>query len=157
MVTHLHAVFHSLIPFGFRVDELVSRANRLLCESNLGSLYVTLVCGKVTATGEIELCNAGHLPPLFIRNGEARRIDANGIPVGLFRESRYTMTRLTARSGDNLVLYTDGLCEAMHDEVEYGLDRTERLAREQHALAPAALIQRLHRRFEGVPRRLAPA
>jgi phosphoserine phosphatase RsbU/P len=143
LVTHLHAIFHSLIPFGFRPDELVARANRQLCESNLGSLYVTLVCGKATATGEIEICNAGHLPPLYLHQGNSRRIDATGVPVGLFRESRYTVTRFSARKGDSLVLFTDGLCEAMAQKVEYGLDRAERLARKHADIAPQALISAL--------------
>lgn len=156
LVTHLHAIFHSLIPFGLSVTDLVTRANRLLCESKLNSLYATLVCGRLAASGEIELCNAGHLPPVLASAGGVISIAATGVPVGLFRESDYTTTTLTTKPGDSLLLYTDGLTEAQNGKGEYGLERVVRLAeRQRHQPAQellGCLAEDLETYLAGAPR-----
>jgi sigma-B regulation protein RsbU (phosphoserine phosphatase) len=88
----------------------MSRANRLFCESTLSNHYATLVCGRATARG-VELCNAGHCPPLVLRNGAIETVPSAGLPLGLFCGTAYPVTEVSLAGGDNLVLYSDGLSE----------------------------------------------
>jgi sigma-B regulation protein RsbU (phosphoserine phosphatase) len=140
LVSHLHAAFHSLVSFGLAVDQVTVKANRLLCESSLASHYATLVCGRADARGELEICNAGHFPPLLIGREQVRAVDVTGVPAGMFCDTTYGITRLSAKRGDTLLLYTDGLCEARRDDQEYGLERVRRLAATRHALPCKELI-----------------
>ena len=68
-------------------------------------------------TGVITYTNAGHLPPILIRNGEATRLDINGTVVGAFPRSQYDESKIQLLSGDLLIWYTDGITEP---ENEYG-------------------------------------
>ena len=61
--------------------------------------------------------NAGHLPPLLVRDGAAELLDVNGTVVGAFHFSEYDESRVHSASGDLLVFYTDGVTEP---ENEYG-------------------------------------
>jgi sigma-B regulation protein RsbU (phosphoserine phosphatase) len=60
-------------------------------------------------TSTLTYVNAGHLPPILVRDGHATTLDTNGMVVGAFPFARYTESRLDLRSGDMLVLYTDGI------------------------------------------------
>lgn len=126
LMTHLSAIFRSLMSLDLPLAELVSRANRLFCESTAPSHYATLVCGCATPDG-IEICNAGHCPPLLLRPDATECLDSTGLPLGLFCGGKYATRRLSLDDGDSLILYTDGITEA-EDEAgdQY---RDERLIR----------------------------
>jgi phosphoserine phosphatase RsbU/P len=141
LMAHLHAIFRTLVATGLPMDQLVERASRVFCESTVSPYFATLVCGRAQISGEVELCNAGHCPPLLIQAGKVTRLEATGLPLGLFCEGQYSVQTLRLRPGDSLLLYTDGLTEARNvaDE-EYGEGRLSNLAGERHALRPRALL-----------------
>jgi sigma-B regulation protein RsbU (phosphoserine phosphatase) len=143
LMTQLHATFRSLNAFGLPINELVGRANRQLCESTLSTHYSTLVCGRADPMGDIEICNAGHCPPLIIRAAETNSVEATGLPVGLFRAGDYGVTRTRLEPGDSIVLYTDGLSEARRGEQEYREERIARVVSEHHAAPPGQLVDLL--------------
>jgi sigma-B regulation protein RsbU (phosphoserine phosphatase) len=123
LMTHLNAIFRSLLLLELPLAEVVARANRLFCESTAASHYATLACGRTTADG-VELCNAGHCRPLVLRGGAAERIDATGLPLGLFPGGRYTTRHVPLACGDCLVLYSDGITEAQDpQDNDYEEDR----------------------------------
>lgn len=128
LMSHLHAMFRSLIAVGLSVDQVVQRANRLFCESIMAGSFATIVCGRASASGEVEVCNAGHCPPLLVGQGEVSIIEAAGLPIGMFCEGDYSSRTIKLEPGDSLVLVTDGLTEARSSSgVEYGLERLGRL------------------------------
>jgi len=140
LMTHLHALFRSLSGFGLPLGQIVTRANRVLCESALAGQYATLVCGLAKATGEVEIHNAGHLPAIVVGRGGVLRIESTGLPLGMFQDGEFSATRLHLEPGDALFLYTDGLSEAHVSDNEYGVDRITRLVRQHAAGSPAELI-----------------
>ena len=127
MMSHLHALIRSLLSFNLPVNEIVTRVNRLFCESSLSTHYATMVFGKANKNGKVELCIAGHNPPLYLKNGDVHSLTATGVPVGLFCQSEYELINIELNKGNSLILYTDGLTEASANEVEYGEDRLKQL------------------------------
>ena len=103
LMTHLSAIFRSLLTLDLSLAEVVSRANRLFCESTAPAHYATLVCGRTTANG-VELCNAGHCRPLFLQQDGTERLDSTGLPLGLFCGGQYTVRHLSLGAGESLVL-----------------------------------------------------
>jgi sigma-B regulation protein RsbU (phosphoserine phosphatase) len=92
----------------------MERASRVFCESTLANQYATLVCGKADSQGEIEICNAGHLPSIVLRELDTHCVNANGLPLGLFCVEEFSVDRISLKNGDFLVLLTDGLSEAQN-------------------------------------------
>jgi sigma-B regulation protein RsbU (phosphoserine phosphatase) len=124
LMAKLHAVFRSLIPLGLGVDQLTERASRLFGESTLPGHYATLICGRASKDGQISLCNAGHPPALLSRHGEIQPISATGLPLGMFPNQKFSVERLKLESGDTLLLYTDGVPDALNrNDTEYGMSR----------------------------------
>jgi sigma-B regulation protein RsbU (phosphoserine phosphatase) len=111
LMTHLSAIFRSLLSLDLPLADLVARANRLFCESTAPAHYATLVCGRATPLG-VEVCNAGHCPPLLIRREATQQLDSTGLPLGLFSNAEYGVRRFGLEDGESLVLYSDGITEA---------------------------------------------
>jgi len=112
----------SIDPLGacqtISTSRLVSRLNRQLCAYTTPEKYATFCLG-VYDEGQALLTytNAGHLPPLLVRNGELERLEVTGTVVGAFPFSTYGESCLELKSGDLLVCFTDGITEP---ENEYG-------------------------------------
>jgi len=123
MMSNLYAIIHSLQSFDLPINVMLQKANRLFCESTLSTSYATMVVGRVVPDGQLEICVAGHNPPLIVKNGEVTSIGATGIPVGVFCSAEYDVKRFKLNKNDFLFLYTDGLSEASVNETEYGTDR----------------------------------
>ncbi|HJZ69499.1 MAG TPA: PP2C family protein-serine/threonine phosphatase [Blastocatellia bacterium] len=140
LMAHLHAIFRSLIMLDLSVDQLVERANHIFSDATMPAYYATLVCGRARRSGEIEICNAGHCPPLLIRSNEVVSIEATGLPVGMFCREQYSAVRVQLDPQDSVLLYTDGVTESRDLlNSEYGTERLNRLAASGHALMPQAL------------------
>lgn len=124
LMTHLHAIFRSLVSFHLPLDEMVAMANRIFCESALAGQYATLVCGRATRSGEIELHNAGHWPALVVRRGQVERVDSTNVPLGMFPSVQFVVRRIQLQAGESLFLYSDGLVETRNPAgEEFGLER----------------------------------
>jgi len=154
LMAHLHAMFRTLTSINLPLEQMVARASRVFCESTLPTQYATLVCGRASTSGEVELCNAGHLPPLLIQEGKVTSIAATGLPVGVFSSETFTVSRVQMHAGDTLFLYTDGLSESLDGlGNEYGADRLSQLLNDNHGLSPQSIVslcrQELHTFAEG--------
>ncbi|HUA98325.1 MAG TPA: SpoIIE family protein phosphatase [Terracidiphilus sp.] len=139
-MTQLHALFRSLIGVGLPLAEIVVHINRFLCDSALAGQYATLVCGRASAGGDVELFNAGHPPVIAIQQSNPRLIESTAFPLGMFREASFTPASLKLTMGDMLFLYTDGLSEAGGDNGEYGVERVTSVVRRQPASCAASVI-----------------
>lgn len=104
---------------------VVERANLQLCEGTAPEKFSTLFFGAYDPnSGTLTYSNAGHLPPLLLRDGEIRSLEINGMIVGAFPHAEYSAASLALKSGDTLVAYTDGVTEPENAQgEEYGEER----------------------------------
>jgi sigma-B regulation protein RsbU (phosphoserine phosphatase) len=146
LMAHLNASLRASARAGLPPVEVIENANRMWAGSTLASHYATLVCGRASASGAVEVVNAGHCPPVVVRSsGAAETLDSSGLPLGIalaaLRGSRYAAQEILLHKGDTLVLYTDGLTEATNaSDEEYGSER---------------LVNALERCADASPRELA--
>ncbi len=125
----------------------VDSLNESLSYNNESSMFVTTFVGILNLqSGEVHYTNAGHNPPVIIRaDGKTEMLDISGlIPVGLFRDFKYTESSFTLNKGDKLFLYTDGITEA--EDAEKNLFSEERLMdilKNSAGEDPAALIHKV--------------
>lgn len=128
LMAQLHAMFRSLASAGLPLDQIVSVANRVFCDSALAGQYATLVCGRASTNGEVEISNSGHLPALVVRNDSVEKLESVSVPLGMFCTVKPSFRKIRLASGESLVLYTDGLSEARNStQEEYGIERYVRL------------------------------
>ncbi len=104
---------------------LMHKVNRLVYEASASNRYATFFFAAFDpAARKLECVNAGHNPPVLLRNGQVIRLEADGPVVGLLPFAPYTEQTLTLEPGDLLLLYTDGISEAMTSaDEEWGEER----------------------------------
>ena len=106
-------------------DRIVARMNKSLGERNKKHMFVTMFVGILDLkSGELCYCNAGHEAPLII-DKEVRELPViRNLPVGAVRKATYQMQTTTIEPQSTILLYTDGLSEAMDaDKQMYGRER----------------------------------
>jgi sigma-B regulation protein RsbU (phosphoserine phosphatase) len=124
LMSHLHAILRTLVTTHAQVQELVERAGHIFRDSVMAPYFATLVVGSANSNGRLEICNAGHCPPILLREGQVSQIQPNGLPLGLFAGGDYSSETLELARGETLFLYTDGLVEARSPaDEEYGEER----------------------------------
>jgi sigma-B regulation protein RsbU (phosphoserine phosphatase) len=139
LMSATRAILRSLAPLYSSPAETLAHLNRTLTEDFPMGKFVTMVYGVLDAgTRELTLASAGHLPPLLI-NSHCSFLELDtGLPLGL-GVSSYPQCTITLTPGTKLLLYTDGITEAMDStEEEYGPARLI-----EHFLRPGACIDGL--------------
>ncbi len=142
LTANLRAMMRALVPLNLPLEKMLSQANRLFCESKLPMQYATLIVGHSSAAGNLELVNAGHLPGMVIRGSQVELFESNDLPLGLFCDQQFTVTRTHLQPGQTLVVFTDGVCEAENPAgEEYGTDALRRLLQEKGVCCPERLVE----------------
>ena len=138
----------SCMQAGMGLVEAISTANYRLCQGNEAGMFVTVFAAILDySTGELECLNAGHNPPLLRHNGSWQWLrEKSGMFLGAFDELRFTSYKMQIEPGDALLLYTDGVTEAMNPEEKlYGEDRLEAFLAKHADLRPRRLIEAVQR------------
>ena len=103
------------------LDNILHRVNKELSMNNDSFMFVTAFCGILNInTGEVRYVNAGHNPPLIIRQGKEAEylVGPKGTALGIDEESIYQEANLIMHTGDTLFMYTDGVTEAFNTNKE---------------------------------------
>src|SRR6202047_88492 len=102
-----------------------NHVNRFLCSHSEVGRYATMFFGILDQDGEMDYINAGHPSPFLIRHGVAEEPFTEGsYPVGLVQDAEYVTARVKLEPGDTLILFSDGVTEAMDPGEElYGVPR----------------------------------
>ena len=92
----------------------VARINDVLMRRALQARFVTLLYGVLAPDGQLTYCNAGHNPPLLLGDDGVRRLDKGGTILGLFDDATFEEERVRLRPGDTLIVFSDGISEALN-------------------------------------------
>src|SRR5688572_16106781 len=152
LMAFLRASLRAATHVGYASNISMAKVNYLLWESIERNQFVTAFYGILDGPNRtLSYSNAGHNPPLLVSpSGQHRFIERGGLPLGMFRDTRYHQYYLEMEPGDVLVLYTDGATEALSPSgEEFGRERLaqavkdayERPAREMIATLQMAVLE----------------
>jgi serine phosphatase RsbU (regulator of sigma subunit)/pSer/pThr/pTyr-binding forkhead associated (FHA) protein len=117
----MQGMFVSQAQFADGPATAVTSMNKALCRRGLESRFVTLMFGILKSTGELTYTNAGHNPPMVVGKRGVRRLDQGGPVVGLLEFAPYGQETVQLDVGDTIVIFSDGVSEALNSAgEEYG-------------------------------------
>jgi ketosteroid isomerase-like protein len=120
----------------------VARANLLLTRRPIDSRFATMLYGTLSPGGQLTYCNAGHNPPFLVGREQIRRLDTGGMILGAFSKAAFEEETIQLRSGDVIVVFSDGITEALDREgTEFGDERLLSCILANQYLAPADLLK----------------
>lgn len=129
-----------------RPSEVVAAVHALLRESSGPRAFVTGFFGRLElVSGELTYANAGHPPPLLLRQGDALEpLSPTGPLLGSFPDAVFDQHRTRLAPGDLLLLYTDGVVEALgRDDEQFGSARLAEALRAASGAGAAELVERI--------------
>lgn len=144
LMANLQAALKVLGPLGHSSDEVVSKLNLLLKSSSTPNKFITFFYGLLDLkTGALRFTNAGHNPPMLVRPGqEVIDLSTEGLIMGAFSDAVYHESTVQLRPNDIMVLYTDGITEAVDpDRRQFGESRLLRLVEENRDRSAAEIKQ----------------
>ena len=148
LMANLQATIRALVPLNLPISELTTRVNDLMCDNTGGNKFVTFFWGALDpVVGTLTYVNAGHNYPFLIHgDGSVERLDRGGMILGVMKATGpYEEARVLLKSHDMLVLFTDGVSEAMSkDMAEYGEERLQALLLEHRHLGAQAVLEAVH-------------
>jgi serine phosphatase RsbU (regulator of sigma subunit) len=146
LMSNLQAVVKALATDNTAPKELMAKVNRVMWRNTTEDKFITLFYALLDAKGStLQFTNAGHNAPILTQqDGTQVRLEEGGLIVGAFQESTYTQGQLDLRPGDRLVMFTDGVTEAVNGEdEEYGEKRLVEACLRSRQLCAEALHRSL--------------
>ena len=125
--------------------QTLARVNRALMEQAPRSCVSLLYLALDISDGHLVVANAGHHYPILL-DQEAHEIEIDGLPLGIDRDYVYEEKTARLAPGDVLVLYTDGVVEALNDHSEpFGFERLRDLLTASPVRRPRSLVRQIVR------------
>lgn len=145
LASMLQGIFSAQTLFGLPLPAMISNVNRTLVRRGTSNRFVTFFFGVLEPTGNCTYTNAGHNPPFLLRrDGSISELTEGGMVLGLFAGAEYSCAEVKLEPGDHLVLFTDGVVEALNvSGEEFGEARLRALLRESAAQPAPQILARL--------------
>jgi len=142
LMSNLQAVVKGFATENTSPRELVEKVNRVMCGNTTEAKFITLFYGLLDVDRKtLQYTSAGHNPPVLTReDGVQVRLQQGGLIVGAFEQSVYEQGEVALQPGDRLVMFTDGLSEAVdRNGEEFGEKRLAEVSRCNRQLSAEAL------------------
>ncbi len=148
LMANLQATIRALVPLQLPLSELTARVNDLMCQNTGSDKFVTFFWGVLDSKRRtLTYVNAGHNYPYLVHaDGSSDRLERGGMILGVMAPPvPYEQEMLQLESGDMLVLFTDGVSEAMSKEgIEYGENRLEAVILGKRVAPADQIMEAIH-------------
>jgi sigma-B regulation protein RsbU (phosphoserine phosphatase) len=151
----IQALLRTLVPINESPAEVMRQVHKLFIHNIRFETFVTFFIGAFdSSTKTLTFSNAGHQPPLVLHNKKSKKesvemLRPTGAAIGLVEEALFAEKTVELRKEDLLVLYTDGITEAVNlQNQEFGRERLETLIRQVERLPVKEVIQKIRLSLE---------
>jgi sigma-B regulation protein RsbU (phosphoserine phosphatase) len=142
-------LFRTLAEEELSVKDSMMRANQRLKKDVKSGMFVALLYAVIDSRDKIlTLCSAGQTQPVHrsAATGDAVLVETRGdtFPLGILEDAEYEETRLQLTAGDRVILYTDGIVEAMNDQEKlFGFERLLELVKNTQTNTAETLLEQI--------------
>jgi sigma-B regulation protein RsbU (phosphoserine phosphatase) len=151
LMANVQAAVHAFSSESESAARLCGKVNALLYENIAVGKFITFFYGVLDGNARtLQYCNAGNPYPVLVSGGQTRMLEESGAVLGVFPSWTYEDATVDLRSGDRLLLFTDGITEASdRDEQEFGEANVAEFARKNSIRSAGELNNRLLARVSG--------
>ncbi len=146
LMANLQATLRGQTFYTSSPKECIERCNKLLYHSTSPEKFATLFYALLDINQHVlRFCNAGHENPFHVSGKkETGRLKSGGVPLGMFEEIAYEEDAVALEPGDSIVIYSDGVSEAMNENQElFGEEQIASLLEAHRQDTPTGLIERI--------------
>ena len=137
------------------MEEIIHKLNRVACRECRDGEFITLFIAALDVSNRtLRYCNCGHEPGLLLRGGRINELRLGGLVLGVLEDAAYTIETVSLQENDVLLMYTDGLIDAMDfDQELWGKERLYTVLRKSCTMSAHCVIRNVlqyRRRFVGL-------
>ena len=150
VVSNMQATLRAFLQYSADLKSVVSKLNEVIIRQTTSDRYITFFIGIYDhSSQQLKYINAGHNPPVLVsKNGEITELRTGGVFIG-YLPWDYESASVPFVKGDTLVLYTDGLVEAMNkNEDEFEFDRLKEILKKHHTENSKTLLNRIFKQVK---------
>jgi len=144
LMANVQATVHALVPFQLALSIATARINDLIYRNTSSDKFITFFWGSLDAKSKkFQYVNAGHNPPFVMRrDGTIERLSDGGLILGIMKTIvPYQEGSVALNSGDSVILFTDGVSEAMDiNGVDYTEERLESFVKGLNGKSASAML-----------------
>jgi len=151
----IQALLRTLVPVNKSPAKVMSQVHKLFIHNIRFETFVTFFIGAFdSSTKTLTFSNAGHLPPLVLRNNKSKKesvemLRPTGAAIGLVEEAEFAEKTIELQKEDLLVLYTDGITEAVNlQNQEFGRERLIKLIQQVNYAPVKQVVQEIRQALE---------
>lgn len=151
LMANIQAFLKSICKMKMHLADATNLLNDLVAENTTNGSFITFFWGIINnGKKELTFVNAGHNPPLLIRNSQIIKLKKGGMILGVMQTIvPYLSDTIQLESGDTIVLFTDGITEAMNVKwEEYSDERLESFVLEKNNSDSKQLLEEIKRSVE---------
>ena len=157
-MVRIQSTLRALAPDFESLSDLASKLNFILIRDGMPGKFASLCFARIASRGgDLQLVNAGHMPPLILSPEGVTELPKGNAALGLSLKSQFDAQTVTLSSGQSFVVYSDGLTEAQNERGEfYGAERLKALCMESRSLSPQSFGEKVLASvsaFEGTARK----
>ncbi len=152
LMANLQAFLKTIVRHGMALDEATALINDLVSENTSDGKFITFFWGILDDDGKkLTYVNAGHNPPLLIRKNKIIKLTWGGIILGVMKTvTPYEYQEIDLEKDDVIIMFTDGVSEAMNKEgEEFSDERLEEIARKTTHLSSADILNEIRQEVLG--------
>ncbi len=120
MMSKLQSTIRAIATEDHSLSGFAAKVNKIFNRDSLPSLFASMVYLQIEpGSGKIKYVNAGHLPPLILRGENVEETEKGDAAIGIIKDSVFAERSVELNSGDALVIYSDGVTEAMSEAGQF--------------------------------------
>lgn len=141
MTSKLQATIRALATEINSLSDLVKKINKIFHRDSLPNLFASMLLMRLdSTTGRIDYINAGHFPPIVIKDTEIKESFKGDAAIGIITNAEYNEQTITLNQNEILIAYSDGVIEAKNESGEFfGLNRFYQLIKNSSDIPPQQL------------------
>ena len=145
LMAKLQTIIRALSPDYISLSKMFEKVNSTFFKDIMPNSFASLVYIQLFKNNnEIEIVNAGHLPPIIIRDNSINHLEKGNVALGLMGESKFVSEKLLLNNGDYFVAFSDGVTEARNVMGEFfGLEKLSEFIDKATFNSPEELGQKL--------------
>lgn len=148
LISQIQAILKSEVSHGNSIRQTLASLNKHLKQYSSAQNFATLFYGMVDLEiGILEYANAGHNYPILTRkNGKVEILQTTGPALGILQNSAHDTATIQLKSGDNLLLYTDGVTETMNSKSEeFGEQQLQRIFDQSRTSSAQEILDKINK------------
>ncbi|HKI79352.1 MAG TPA: PP2C family protein-serine/threonine phosphatase [Ignavibacteriaceae bacterium] len=116
MMSKLQSTIRAIANEGDSLSVLASKVNKIFNRDSLPSLFASMIYFNVEpGTGKLKYVNAGHLPPLIIRNDKIEECEKGDAAIGIMKDSKFSEKEIELQPKEAIIIFSDGVTEAANE------------------------------------------